>query len=376
MGIDGQQFVSSADLLIIEKSLKEAMSKEVQKATNYEWQDLQLAASTFLSGYEALEKNKEMLKKQYLLSLINIANTGDENIYPEIKRLDTKRTSDAAYVARSEEILIQKFQQNIDIFIGQKLPREGIFVIENKKTGQLKSFYIPLDEIARRVSARFKISYGTQKGRVFLEEQEEFVEGGHAEKAQMAFSAVRARAQRWREKYNANQLQGFLLMWKEGAHWSVARVSNMGAVKEGYIQALFTKHQSDIDVLCKSSTADDDGYGSHEMVKNFYYNYLGRVTNMSAILQEDLVTENKQYAIKSADSHTAHHGQYLNVAKKIISQRNPLSQDEFLNIIQAEYYKTSAQTTLIKEANSVVDKVVEETTKSLKQAVVNVKKII
>lgn len=346
------------------------MIKEVQNVIDYGWQNLKLAALTFINGYEALEKNKSMLDKQFLLNLMNaVSSSNEDNIYPIIKTVDKGRNVNLNQVARSQEMLIQKFQQHIDVFIGQKIPREGIFVVENKKTGKLKSFYIPLYELAQRVTAERKFGYGTQKGRTILEEQEEFIEGGHAAKAQAAFSAVRSRARRWKEVNKARQLQGFLLMWREMGGWTVAKVSNMGAIKEGYIQALFTKHQSDLDILCQTSSDDPDGYGSHELVKNFYYNYILGVTNMSAILMEDIITNNKQFAVKSNDSRSARHGQYLNTAKLILSQATPLSKEELTEIIQTQYFKTSTQSTIIKEANAIIGQVTDETIKDIKEAV-------
>ena len=74
------------------------------------------------------------------------------------------------------------------------------------------------------------------------------------------------------------------------------------------------KHEND---LVTSVTGKSPFY-NHELVGQFFQNYIWNVTNKPAILEEDVVGENSQWAVKSYNASMPSLKQYITAAKAII----------------------------------------------------------
>ena len=61
--------------------------------------------------------------------------------------------------------------------------------------------------------------------------------------AAAAYRGVEARLDRFYEKYGTGQRQGGLLMWKLNGEWILARITNLGDVKEAYQRALMLRER-------------------------------------------------------------------------------------------------------------------------------------
>jgi hypothetical protein len=51
-----------------------------------------------------------------------------------------------------------------------------------------------------------------------------------------------------------------------------------------------TEHKSNLDKLCNCENIGKEPYYSHELAKTFFNNYISKVTNLPAIVEEDVVS--------------------------------------------------------------------------------------
>ena len=85
-------------------------------------------------------------------------------------------------------------------------------------------------------------------------------------------------------------------MWKE-TKWVIARVNSYGDVKEAYVAALMKQHLDGWDILCHDSPGSAQFYNDM-LIKDFFNHFITNVDNTAAVVEEDVVTDKKQYAVK------------------------------------------------------------------------------
>ena len=183
----------------------------------------------------------------------------------------------------------------------------------------------------------------------------------HIEHGRAAFMGVNARLEAFYSKRakkitvdnNGNQIeheyqrQGGLLMWKNNGEWEVAVVANQGVISEAYVNFLFTRHDTAKDFLSGLEIGNPKYY-SHNLIESFYKNYMSGVTNLAAIVEEDVIGEYAQYAVKAKKAALATPAQHLRVASTIVSSTSNISPKDLKKMIIDAFKKNSELAPLIK----------------------------
>ena len=125
-------------------------------------------------------------------------------------------------------------------------------------------------------------------------------------------------------------------------------------MKEAYVAALLTHHENNIDAMYKHALGDP-AYYDHDLIRIFFQNYIAKVTNMAAIVEEDVVTSDKQYAVKSAGASLPSFQQYLDTARLISSQKNILNAEELSKTIKELYPMNAERNKIRGEINSIAE---------------------
>ena len=125
-------------------------------------------------------------------------------------------------------------------------------------------------------------------------------------------------------------------------------------MKEGYVAALLTHHQSNIDAMYKHAIGQP-AYYDHDLIRIFFENFIAKVTNKAAIVEEDIVTADKQYAVKSTGASLPSIDQYLKTAQMIISQSSSMDIDQINKKIEEMYPMDAERNKIMGEVNSIAD---------------------
>lgn len=300
-------------------------SEDIQKS----WQELQLKAQKFLTTNESLNNQIAVLQKEYNL----MKKSGDPAITYASLRLKLVQTVQLRYTAAF------MFDQQLTKFYGE-VPRKALYVYENSK-GDLSTYELDLVGLIKAADYTGKILEGKAKSEAYkiietdLKEKDKENER-HIAQAQSAYRGITNRLGRFYEKANLSTNQGGIVMWKLGRRWTLAQVLNYGDLKEAYAAAIMTKHLSDLDVLCGISPGSPPYY-SHELISTFFTDYVYNVTNKAAVIEEDIVTDIAQYAVKGAKSALPGISQYIKAAETITGNTNFMNREEFKNALIAEF---------------------------------------
>jgi len=100
---------------------------------------------------------------------------------------------------------------------------------------------------------------------------------------------------------------------------------NTGDLKEAYVAYLFSDHENNL--LCGKNKGTEPYY-DHDFIGTFYKNYITKVTNLEAILEEDVLTTDKQYGVKGRKASLPSLKQYITTANLIIQQQKILTKEE------------------------------------------------
>ena len=326
-----------------------------------------MAAQKFVSVYDSLERmiyNKNLAMRKKLLQM----DVMSSNFIAQ------KEAGEDTYLQRAQFIAAFEFDRVLTKFRGQA-KRVALIVHYDEKNQQIHQLKIPLKVLT--------LYSGGQKGafnisqEIFAKLHEEYkdlnkenLQTEHQRAAEAAFIGTSNRLNRYFEKVNekakkadpkAKTRQGgvALLMWNlskpNPKGWVIARVNGFGDVKEAYIAAFYTEHGSSEDKLSsEKKIGPEDGYYNDDLIASFFY-YINKVTNMAAIREEDVVTKDSQYAVKSTSAHLPSIVQYLKVAREIVSVDPDLLHN--VNIekaIEAMYPANSERNVIIMEGGKIV----------------------
>ena len=364
---------TSDDAEMINNYLMEAFKEEVEEGTRPDWDELYMAAQNFVSVYDNLERmihNKNLAMRKKLLQM----DVMSSNFIAQ------KQAGEDTYLRRAQFIAAFEFDKVLTKFRGQA-KRVALIVHYDEKGQQIHQLKIPLEVLAlysRGKKGSFDIS-----PEAFAKLREEYgdlnkedLQTEHQRAAEAAFIGTSNRLNRYFEKVsekakktnsNAKTRRGgvALLMWNlskpDPRGWVVARVNGFGDVKEAYIAAFYAPHGSSEDKLSsEKKIGPEDGYYNYDLIASFFY-YINRVTNMAAIREEDVVTKESQYAVKSTAAHLPSIVQYLNVAREIVS----VDRDLFHNVnieeaIKFMYPADSERNVIIMEGGKIVRENVNE----------------
>lgn len=305
----------------LSKELINLLSEEIVESYNFN--KLQQDAINFLNVYTEeqanidnanflIKKNKEEMKEhpERALACQKII----EGQRP-IRTISLRKIYKYAFI----------FEEELNGFLyGDKFPRSGLYVFEDEDTHELTTYEMTMSEMAERITYEGKIvlsksvleNFNKQTGRLTLEEQEKQKNENY--RIGMARAAYIGSSNRLDVYYNKlaessdkiQQKQGGLLGWKTGSRWRFMRVTNAGDMKEAYVSMMF-------DVHLKKINEGSAPYYSHELIEEYALNYLSKVDNLPAILEEDVISLSNgiQYGIKSNKASMPSLGQYITAAE-------------------------------------------------------------
>lgn len=346
------EYISFQDAEFLSQTLQQATEEEFYEQNSIDWNKLQMSAMNFLKGYEILDKNEQAQKKQIRRALISQDPTSSTNFLFQFQQQHKD-----AYFTRAKYLLAFNFDAQLTAFLGE-LPKEAVYTIWDSSTKSLKSYKISMASLARLASAegRLMLNVADLKKENAQQLEKDDTIGGidkdHIVEAQAAYRGTAARLGQYYNKIQAKwtQRKNGLLMWKEYQTWVVARVTSYGDAKEGYIAALMTKHKSNLDALFNHNLGTERYYDD-QLISSFFYNYIAKVTNKAAIVEEDVVSEKGQYAVKSAGASMPSITQYLKTAQEIVSRSEMLNPVQVKQIINELYPADAVRNIIVERIN-------------------------
>ena len=365
--------------------LKEAMAEEVVE--NIDSDAVLGAAAAFLKAYE---KN---------IAEIEVLDLQRQAIKQKEASSPTGQASTAAQEIRNKQLFLLKdfyskafaFDDELSKFLyGDKFPKKGLYILEDSNTGTLETYELNMEQMLELINAdaRFKVDnrdvLNQQIGVAALEnkKKEDKEWQGRVTVARTAYKAASNRLercyevrQRWYEKGKLGekgfdsagkvkklQRQGGYLLWKKGRNWNWIQITNAGDLKEGYAAMLFDSHAENL--LPLRPHLGKAPYYSHDLVDK-YVEYIQGVSNKAAILEEDIVTENGQYGVKTLNAALPTINQYVDSAKIVqyFFSRKQYAKDKIASIISV-LYDQDAKRNIKKIVDKDVLKFIQHLTKN------------
>ena len=130
--------------------------------------------------------------------------------------------------------------------------------------------------------------------------------------------------------------QYYIKLYNNNNDWRTYNIINQGDLKEAYAAALMRQHQDNItdlgekvDNICLPDIQGDasDKYKEDRILASeFFHNYIALVNNKKALLGEDIILKNVQYAVKAADATMPKLGQYIRAAQAILASKDNLEE--------------------------------------------------
>lgn len=346
--------------------LKKAAEEEFQDQIEVDWKSLKIAAREFLQWNTSFKSSKIQAQKRTGMAKMKDIE-GYDNFSSNL--IKTAKASKSFYRA------LFKFDAVLTKYL-KEMPKRGIYVFFDE-TGRPSTYEMSMESLANISQGRGRIGNLGRKDLQSIESQvDETLKGDleHINKGACAAMGVNNRLNRFYErrgkqavvnkngviKIRTAQKQGGLLMWKVGGEWKIAKVANQGVVGEAYAAFLMTKHETKKDYLAGVATGKPN-YFSHSLIDKFY-KYLSAVTNVSAIVEEDIYTEWAQYAVKGRKASLPTPEQYVRTAYTILSSSDEISPNNLKIMIKDEFNKDSQLAPFI---GSFLDKDVESVVKDM-----------
>lgn len=345
-------YISESDFLFISNMLDEAMRDETYTQTQISWDILKQSAINFLQAYkkiEVLENNQINKQMDALLAFNGFASNS-------INRSSFLIKKNKLQFLKMKYLLAFNFDAKLTAFRGQ-LPKEAVYVVWDSQTKTTKSYKMPMNKLIELADedGRLFLKSGDLKGEEISQLEKEDKEGLDEKHIIEAQSAYRGVASRLTQFYNKTGVEWWhrkngLLMWKLNKAWTIARVTSYGDVKEAYVAALMTKHQQNVDKLYGLGPGQPIYYDDL-LIASFFNNYINNVTNMAAIVEEDvnLAGNTAQYAVKSKGASLPSLNQYVVTAEKIALRTTPFDKhsQDLENYIRNELFPMDAKRNII-----------------------------
>ncbi len=315
------------------------------------WAEVKKAAATYLEQDKLLKE----LFAQKKISEIQSMMMNPDNAATIIKL----GSSDNLIFVRSRYLLAFTFDEVLTKY-RQQSPRKALYIYENDD-GSIQTLEMSMFDLIEHISSDGRIYQNTfglmaeQSGNekeVELQNQEM---QEHLNHVQAAYAGANNRLARFYERRNEHlgatyinakgktvqrQNQGGLLMWQTSGEWILQKVSNAGDLKESYAAALLAECRKDASQLCSLCEADigEAPYYDHYLISKFAHDYIYNVTNMPAIMEEDVVGPNAQWGVKSGNAQAPSIIQYEKMAQKILRMKDGISLEEFEAALKSDRY--------------------------------------
>lgn len=305
------------------KEIENASSEELSKNIKVTWSQMQQQANTFLSSIEALDKEYAHTTAAMLKQVV--AN-------PEIASYANQgQKRQEVYYVQSLYMLTARFEDYLSSFREEDKERKIMYVFTNKDASVVESYEMTLRELILNSDKHGR--WGdiskvrlTDKDRTNAEANTDgFFDNNHVATAQRAYQGTFQRWSRFFEVHHSSQKQNGLVMWREQKQWMIGNIVNTGDMKEAYVSFLFSQHEQNDLCSLNQGTAP---YYSHELIGNFFKNYVNKVTNLEAIIEEDVIATDKQYGVKGRKASLPSLQQYVDVAIMILQASSVLTKEE------------------------------------------------
>lgn len=350
--------------------LKRGVEEEFQNQVAVNWAMLQSAARDFLSQQASFNSAKlQQQKRTQIVAMNSVA--GYENFSSDI--IKTAQKSKAFYRA------LFKFDQALVNYLGE-VPKRGIYVFFDSN-GRPSTYDMSLEDLANISQGQGRIGKLGRRNLQSIESQiDESAIGDieHANRGACAAMGVNNRLNRFYERRGKQtvtnkktgitrertvQKQGGLLMWKAGGAWRIVKITNQGVTGEAYANFLMTKHKTRQDYLVGIEVGVEP-YFSHSLIAKFY-KYLSTVTNMSAIVEEDIYTEWGQYAVKGQKAGLPSLEQYIRTAYTVLTSSDEISPLNLKNMLRNEFAKEAQLAPFVgqfldKDVNFVIEDILKQ----------------
>lgn len=327
--------ISDADIKLIQKLMSEATAEDFNKKNKVSWSQLQIQAKNFLKAYELLNQNSYLIDNDFLKQIVN---NPDSATY-----IQGLRFNRASFIVKSKYLLAFNFDRYLNSYL-DKQPKEALFVFEGSKN-TLSTYKMSLINLAKHINAQGRINISQTQ---LTKEQTELIEdikndnidAQHIAQGQAAYKGTIARLGEYYKQANlsGSAAQGGLLMWKESHEWIINTVLNKGDIKEAYASFLLTGHKTSMDYLSNTSRGQAEYYDD-SLISTFFKEYIHKVTNKPALLEEDIVTKDKQYAVKSKAAPAPSLKQYIDAAQLIANNKNKITKEQLEERINEEIIK-------------------------------------
>ena len=332
------------DQLIID--LENALSEDLEKVIFQEDEKafalLKIKAQNFLDDMNKIENEK----KKYFTEIKQLIATKNLNA---ILNLSTKEDKDHIALARLQYVLAFKFGDYIDAYLNKKQKRVGAVINaqfnSNNNSYSMKSYEVSLTELISKMSPtaskngiRSKLQ-GFNKTDFITKYENNTLEDAskkakrNKEAATKSYIGAKNRLQAFYKlsgKYGGNEQKGGWLLWLDSSgKWQGGKVANDGILAEAYLAFLMkgSNKYKNIGGDNEEFNFGELPYYSHRLIENFYKNYIGKVDNTPAVLEEDIETTDKAYAAKKEGADLPNLSQYITAAQVIIRHK----EDKFIN---------------------------------------------
>ena len=118
--------------------------------------------------------------------------------------------------------------------------------------------------------------------------------------------------------------QYYIKLYNEHNEWRTYNIINKGDLKEAYAAALMRQHQTKIrglDSICQTNNKNEINLASA-----FFHSYIAQVDNKEALLGEDIMLDDIQYAVKATNAQLPSLAQYIRAAQAILASKDNLQQ--------------------------------------------------
>ena len=321
------------DPVDIDKAIEliiDTVSREIDaEYLKVDWKYLQIEAQRFLSSIDAIEKQYTAEYGQQLRQIMYSGN-------PSVSSLVTgKIRSKKRIMTHAKYLLAERFEHVLDAYRGRWQKRSMLFVHE-LPNGKVKTYSVSLKDLILNADKNGHIQTKTLYNLIQKEEGATAIEDSKIlgqdvlEAGQDAYADVKRRLRNFYEKYGKKaglpDTVG-LLMWKIGKSWTVAKVLNKGDQKEAYASFIFKEKSPITNSIILNRNA---GYNQKSFfIKYYYMNYLQKITNLAAIIEEDIALADVEYGVKGDSASLPSLKQYVNTARWLIQNKESnISPDE------------------------------------------------
>ena len=361
--------------------LQQAVYEDFDDKTIANWKKLQQSARVFLKNQTFLKRVKKQARTEIVSS--------------EVVSKYSKFSSDIIKTAENSKKFYEalfEFDEVLTKYLGE-VPKRALYVFYNEQ-GKPLTYEMSMQQLANISQGKGRIGELKLSDLKAIENQIDKNAKGdleHINRGASAVMGVNKRLERFysqrgkqtiinkenpqQEKTKEAQRQNGLLMWKTGGTWKIAKVANQGVVNEAYTAFLLTKHKTKKDYLVNVEIGNSP-YFSHSLIAKFY-KYFSSVTNMPAIVEEDIYTEWAQYAVKGKKAGLPSPKQYIRTAYTILSSSNEIAPNELKKMIKEAFFQDNKLAPFVGE---FLDETIEENIKDILQKAgfkeANIKEII